>query len=91
MKSHAQPMLAYHLRSFVVGILLIGGMVSFAILYVAMSPATPLESILPEGGVNISASDTAFNRIVSWVERKQADGARVPRVPNAAFFTQRSL
>lgn len=81
----------YHIRMLVVGILCIGGMVSFGIIYTALSsPSIPIPSLPMDGG-SVTAATDRFERVFTWAKDKEREKNSVPKVPNSVFFIPPSL
>lgn len=81
----------YHIRSIAIGIILIGAMVSFGIIYYAFSsPAVPVASV-GVAGENISAAGDRFDRVFLWFAEKEKATQSVPVIPNSAFFIPSGL
>lgn len=84
-------MLLIHIRSIVVGILIIGGMISFGILYVLFNVPFHNSEGVPQTGENVSTAERAREDVFAWLEKKEAASKTVPAVSQSSFFIPRSL
>ncbi len=81
----------YHIRPIVIGVLLVGGMAAFSIVYVALSsPQAPI-ALVPVDGENVSAAKDRFERVFAWASSKEQAKNSVPNVSNSAFFIPSGL
>ena len=81
----------YNIRIIVAGVLCIGGMVSFGIVYTALSsPSIPIPSLPIDGG-NVSAAADRFERVFTWAETKEREKNAVPKISNSVFLIPPSL
>lgn len=85
------PIIIYHIRSIVVGILLIGGMVAFGIVYVALSTPESPTAFVPSDGENVSAAGDRFERVFTWANSKEQHKNSVPKISTSAFFLPPAL
>ncbi len=81
----------YHSRSIVIGILLIGGMISFGIVYATLSSPYALQEEVPESGENVSIADDHIKAVLAWVAEKEKERAAVPTISNSVFFIPSGL
>lgn len=81
----------YHTRPISIGILCIGGMISFGVLYSAFSsPSKPSGIVSSDSGTTVATED-AFRRFSSWADSKEKTKNQLPQILNSAFFIPPSL
>lgn len=89
--NHFPNIFIYHIRIIVAGILCIGGMVSFGIIYTALSsPSAPAPGLPLDGG-SVSAAADRFDRVFNWAETKELEKNAVPKISNSVFLIPLSL
>ena len=84
-------MIAEHIRSIVVGILVLGGMASFCILYVLLSAPIASSEDVPEGGENMSFAASSREDLLLYIQKKQKAARSVPTVSQSSFFIPSGL
>lgn len=83
-------LIMYHTRPITIGILCIGGMVSFGVLYSVLSSPSKSADISSNSGA-IVATDDAFSRFSSWVDSKEKTKNQLPQISSSVFFVPASL
>ncbi len=81
----------YHIRSIVIGIFIIGGMISFGVVYTTLSSPYTLQEGIPESGNNVSIADDHIEAVFSWIAAKEKTKITVPAISNSVFFIPSSL
>lgn len=88
---YLSSMVLHHVRTLVVCILCIGGMISFGVVYAILSSPYNSNGNVPEEGANVAVANNNVASVFSWFDAKQKAQGDIPSISNSVFSTPSGL